>query len=306
MKRNTLEGSVFPPEFEQSRDLKGLSIGPRSKGGASRKLHAGIKDRRYVNYQDPYEKNPYGMDIMKASAWANIIFMSVIVISVLVLLLVYTGSKKSVNKVEDSVIILSRSAERALNATRDVTSAIGDINLTQVLKRSISHDENDWVNATQNVKRSLGSISRLVTEADATRSVKKYSDLAQTITNVLTSKKVSSAMQKYSDTAIWAMDWLQSSEAQSTISTMRVSLQKIANTVQSEETHEIVNEFVNGRETKELVNSTRHFVDHFSNSIKLMNEVIDEINREETIKHMTEIVKDIKKKEVLEKLERLR
>jgi len=308
MQRNVLEGMSLPSvQYDDSSSLSSGRI-PKRTTVRSNSNKFGWKDKRnyfpsnYPYVQDPYQKNPYGMDIMKASAWANVVFLGVLVITVLVLLLIYTGSKHSVTKVEDSVVILSRSAERAMNTTRDVTRALGDVNITRIIQKSISHDENDWVNATQNAKRSLKSISRIITETDETDSIRKYSHLAQTITGVLTSSKVSQAIEQYSDTAIWAMDWMKSPEAATSVSVIKTSLRRMADTLESPETHQMLDDFLNGEPTKQVLLNSKDFVKQCSTTVQLFNSIVNQIEKEETVKHITGIIKDVKEQGVIEKV----
>lgn len=304
MKRNALPGYAFEGQFDSvsettSNGSRKTTVKPRMKHMRSLKPTKYFGGSPYIMTTD---SNPFGLDIMKASAWANVVFLGVLVISVLILLLVYTGSKNNVTKVEDSVVILSRTVERAMNVSNKFARGLGNVNFTKVIERSVSHDENDWVNATHNAKRSLYSIGRLITSADQTDAIKRYSDLANTITSVVTSPKVSMAIEKYSDTAIWAMDWLKSPEASTAVSAVKTSMVRIADTLQSEDTHKMVDTFLNGEPTQEVMESSKEFIDEVTTTLKLFNAIIDQVRKEETIKHTTEVIKQIKEEGILDKL----
>ena len=241
-------------------------------------------------------------DIQKAASWAQVVFLAALVVLVLVGLLIYTGSKHTVTKVEESVIVLGHTASRAINISKDVARAVGDVNMTRIIERTISKDEDDWVNATTNAKRSLNSVSRIIQSADETQAIQRYSDLAHTITGVLSSPKVAGAIEKYSDTAIWAMELMQTEETKTAIGVAKQSLVRIADTVQSPETHEMINKFINGEPATELLHTTRDLVNEWKRTLSLINDIIDQVKEQDTVEHVTDLIKTVKRDQVVEKV----
>jgi len=241
-------------------------------------------------------------DIQKAASWAQVVFLAALVVLVLVGLLIYTGSKHTVTKVEESVIILGHTASRAVNVTNQVARAVGEVNMTRVIERTISKDEDDWVNATTNAKRSLNSVSRIIQSADETQAIQRYSDLAHTITGVLSSPKVAGAIEKYSDTAIWAMELMQTEETKTAIGVAKQSLVRIADTVQSPETHEMIDKFINGEPATELLHTTNGLVNEWKRTLSLINDIIDQVKKQDTVEHVTDLIKTVKRDQVVEKV----
>lgn len=244
----------------------------------------------------------YGFDIIKAAAWAQIIFLSIIVVLLLVIPLVYTGSKHSVNKMEESVVILAHTASRAMNVTKELSRAVDGVNLTRIIEKSISKDESDWINATKNAKRSVDAVTRIIQSADETKAVQRYADLAHAVTDVITSPKVSSAIENYSDTAIWLMELVKTEKTQQTLHMAKDSLVRIADTIQSPETHKMIDDFLNGEPTTQLVHTANDIGVELKRTVSLMNDLIESAKDKETIEHVTDVIKMIKQNNVLEKV----
>lgn len=186
--------------------------------------------------------------------------------------------------------------------TRTVTRALDGVNVTRVIQRAMPPDEDAWLNATNNAKRSLDSMSRLITKADDTDAIGRYSDLAHTVTLVLTSPKVSGAIEKYSDTAMWAMDLMRTPEAQTAVGVAKESLVRMADTMQSRETHDMINRFLNGEPTERLMLTASDFVTEAKRTLELFNDIVGQVKEQETVRHMTDMVKVVKRDNVVGKM----
>lgn len=240
-------------------------------------------------------------DIKGCAAWATLVFQATLVVLLLVILVVYTEHQDKVYVLQNSVRSLSVSAERAVNISTEVRRNMPPVNWTSVLNKSIAHDEESWVNATINAKKTIRSVENMVQKASETGAVEKYTELATTITRILASPKVAQDIEVFSGHAKWMFAALKSDTANSAFKVIKESVRDIADTIKSEETKRVVDNFLHENETLGLVSELKSLVADARNTIQFGNGLIEQAHHSGMIRHLSDILGQIKDENIPKK-----
>ncbi len=252
-----------------------------------------------------FQRGSPSIDIQSVAAWATVIFQATLVITVLVLIVIYTEHQDKVHVLEDSVKSLSRSAERAINYTEAMRRAMPPINMTRVAQKAIAQDEETWINATVSAKRSIRSMGNLIQRMDENHAIERYTKLASTITEILASPKVARHVEVYSDDIIWLLDALKSKSAEEAFYVIKKSVREISEAVKSPETREMVNRFMNSDETTALIQESKRLVSDVRQTVRLSNDVIQQARDHHVVRRTSDLMQQVKDEHLLHKAGRM-
>jgi len=241
------------------------------------------------------------LDIKACSAWANMILLATLVVVVLVIVVLFTENQTHVIEAGTSMRSMSISAERAINLVDQIRNNTPPIDWGKVANRSFAQDEDSWVNATLNAKRTVRSIENLVQHVDEARMIERYTALAGAVTDILASPKVANHIETYSDHIVWLLGAMKSDEADTLINVAKHGIRDIVKIARSEKTHEIIDRFMNGEETRQLMREAKNLVSDVRVGVRTATKIVEEIKDQGMVRHADELMQQVRDESLIRK-----